>query len=64
MIKSSVVLPALVLDGLDYNILLGVNWMVYTKVNLDLKTMTLKKEGEDIKISAYLKPMTEFSEGK
>ena len=62
--KSSVVLPALVLDGLHYNVLLGVNWLVYTKADLDLKTMTLKTEDEDIKISAYPNPMAGFTAGK
>ena len=62
--KSSVVLPALVLDGLHYNILLGVNWLVYTKADLDLKIMNLKTEGEDIKIGAYPNPMAGFTAGK
>ena len=62
--KSLVVFPVLVLDGLHYNILLGVNWLVYTKADLDLKTMTLKTEGEDIKISAHPNPMAGFTAGK
>ena len=62
--KSSVVLSALVLDGLHYNILLGACWLVYTKADLDLKTMTLKTEGEDIKISAYPNPMSGVAAGK
>ena len=62
--KSSVVLLALVLNGLNYNVLLKVNWLVYTKADLDLKTMTLKTEGEDIKISTYTNPMAGFTAGK
>ena len=62
--KSSVVLPPLVLDRLNYNALLGVNWLVYTKEDLDLETMTLKTEGEDIKISVYPNPMAGFTAGK
>ena len=60
MEKTSVVLPALVLDGLHYNILLGVNLLVYIKADLDLKTMTLKTDGEYIKINAFLNLMAGF----
>ena len=35
--KSSVVLPALVLDGLHNSIFFGVNWLVYTKADLNLR---------------------------
>ena len=57
-------IAGLVLDGIHYNVLLGVNWLVYTKADLDLKTMTLKMEGEDIKNSVYLNPMAGFTAGK
>ena len=57
-------MPVLALDGLHYNVLLGVNWLVYTKADLDMKTMTLKMEGLDINISVYPNPMAEFTAGK
>ena len=62
--KSSVDLPVLILDGFHYNVLLGANWLVYTKADHDLKTLTLKTEGEDIKINAYPNPMAGFAAGK
>ena len=38
--------------------------MSYTKADFDFKTMNLKTEGEDIKISAYPNPMAGFTAGK
>ena len=37
-------LLALLLDGLHYNVLLGGNWLVQTKEDLDLKNMLLKTD--------------------
>ena len=38
--------------------------MFYTKADLDLKNMTLKMEGEDIKIIMYPNPMAGFTARK
>ena len=49
------------MDELHYNVLLGVNCLVQNKVDFYLKSMLLKTDGEDIRISVYCNPMAEFA---
>lgn len=49
--------PALMLDEIHYNVLLGLNWLVQTKADLNLKNMLLNTDRENIRISSYSNPI-------
>lgn len=52
--KFLVVLSMFVLGELNYYVLPGVRWLIYTKADIDFKTMNLKTGNEEINTSLCL----------
>ena len=62
--KSVVSLPVIVLEGLHYDMLLGVNWIAQINSKIDVIKQTIDVQGESIQFRTYQEPASNFLEKK
>ena len=62
--KSVVPLPVIVLEGLHYDMLLGVNWIAQTNSKIDIIKRTIEVQGESIQFKTYQEPASKVLEKK